>query len=192
MILATTEATTATTALVSRALPPAAAGHGEQRWFAAYTCANHEKRVVEHFEARDVEHFLPLYASVRRWKDRRVQLELPLFPGYVFVRIALSARLRVLEVPGVVRLVGFNGQPYPLAEGEIESLRKGILNGSRIEPHPYLSVGSRVRIKSGPLAGVEGSLVRKKNSCRVVLSLDLIARSAAVEVDSVDIERVLQ
>jgi len=184
--------TTTTTALVSRAVPPAAAGYGEQSWFAAYTCANHEKRVVEHFEARDVEHFLPLYASVRRWKDRRVQLELPLFPGYVFVRIALSARLRVLEVPGVVRLVGFNGQPYPLAEGEIESLRKGILNGSRIEPHPYLSVGSRVRIKSGPLAGVEGSLVRKKNTFRVVLSLDLIARSAAVEVDSADIERVLQ
>ncbi len=185
-------ATTTTTALVSRAVPAAAAGHGEQSWFAAYTCANHEKRVVEHFEARDVEHFLPLYASVRRWKDRRVQLELPLFPGYVFVRIALSARLRVLEVPGVVRLVGFNGQPYPLSDGEIESLRKGIMNGSRIEPHPYLSVGARVRIKSGPLAGVEGSLVRKKNTFRVVLSLDLIARSAAVEVDSADVERVLQ
>jgi len=175
-----------------RAMPAAAAGHGEQRWFAAYTCANHEKRVVEHFEARAVEHFLPLYPSVRRWKDRRVQLELPLFPGYVFVRIAVGARLRVLEVPGVVRLVGFNGQPYPLSDGEIESLRKGIMNGSRIEPHPYLSVGSRVRIKSGPLAGVEGNLVRKKNTFRVVLSLDLIARSAAVEVDSADIERVLQ
>ena len=190
MMFATT--TTTTTALVSRAVPPAAAGYGEQSWFAAYTCANHEKRVVEHFEARAVEHFLPLYASVRRWKDRRVQLDLPLFPGYVFVRIVLSARLRVLEVPGVVRLVGFNGQPYPLSDGEIESLRKGIMNGSRIEPHPYLSVGSRVRIKSGPLAGVEGNLVRKKNTFRVVLSLDLIARSAAVEVDSADIERVLQ
>ena len=189
MMLATT---TTTTTLVSRAVPPAAADYGGQSWFAAYTCANHEKRVVEHFEARDVEHFLPLYASVRRWKDRRVQLDLPLFPGYVFVRIAVGARLRVLEVPGVVRLVGFNGQPYPLAEGEIESLRKGILNGSRIEPHPYLSVGARVRIKSGPLAGVEGNLVRKKNAYRVVLSLDLIARSAAVEVDSADVERVLQ
>ena len=184
------DTTTTNTTVVSRAVPAAAAGHGEQRWFAAYTCANHEKRVVEHFEARAVEHFLPLYASVRRWKDRRVQLELPLFPGYVFVRIAVGARLRVLEVPGVVRLVGFNGQPYPLSDGEIESLR--IMNGSRIEPHPYLSVGARVRIKSGPLAGVEGNLVRKKNTLRVVLSLDLIARSAAVEVDSADVERVLQ
>jgi transcription antitermination factor NusG len=127
---------------------------------------------------------------MRRWQNRSVQLELPLFPGYVFVRIALGVRLRVLEVPGVVRLVGFNGQPYPLEEREIESLRRGIMNASRIEPHPYLSVGSRVRIKSGPLAGVEGKLVRKKNTYRVVLSLDLIARSAAVEVDFTDIERV--
>jgi transcription antitermination factor NusG len=185
MLLATT-----TTEAVSRAVPTAAAGHCEQRWFAAYTCANHEKRVVQHFEARAVEHFLPLYTSARNWKDRRVQLELPLFPGYVFVRIALGLRLRVLEVPGVVRLVGFNGQPYPLPDNEIESLRWGIVNASRIEPHPYLRVGSRVRIKSGPLAGVEGSLVRKKNTYRVVISLDLIARSAAVEVDFTDIERV--
>src|SRR5260370_37555839 len=151
-------ATTTTTTQASRAVPTAAAGHGEQSWFAAYTCANHEKRVVEHFEARAVEHFLPLYASARRWKDRRVQLELPLFPGYVFVRIAVGARLRVLEVPGVVRLVGFNGQPYPLAESEIESLRKGIMNGSRMEPHPYLSVGSRGRIRTWPLAGGQAEL----------------------------------
>jgi transcription antitermination factor NusG len=187
-------AATTTTELVCRAVPTNSAGHGEERWFAAYTCARHEKSVVQHFEARAVEHFLPLYTSMRRWQNRRVQLELPLFPGYVFVRIALSARLRVLEVPGVVRLVGFNGRPYPLEEREIESLRRGIMNASRIEPHPYLnlSVGSRVRIKSGPLAGMEGKLVKKKNSYRVVLSLELIARSAAVEVDSADIERILQ
>src|SRR5260370_24507204 len=147
-------ATTTTTTQVSRAVPTAAAGHGEQSWFAAYTCANHEKRVVEQFEARAVEHFLPLYASVRRWKDRRVQLELPLFPGYVFVRIAVGGRLRVLEVPGVVRLVGFNGQPYPLAEGEIESLRKGIMTGSRIKPPPFLIFGPHLPIKTEPPPGV--------------------------------------
>ena len=185
---------TITTGLVSRGVPADAASHGEERWFAAYTRARHEKSVVQHFEARAVEHFLPLYTSMRRWQNRSVQLELPLFPGYVFVRIALGVRLRVLEVPGVVRLVGFNGQPYPLEDREIESLRRGIMNASRIEPYPYLNliVGSRVRIKSGPLAGVEGKLVRKKNTYRVVLSLDLIARAAAVEVDSADIERILQ
>jgi len=87
----------------------AAAGMANRAWFAAYTCANHEKRVVEHFEARAVEHFLPLYSSVRRWKRPARAARIAIFPGYVFVRIAVGARLRVLEVPGVVRLVGFNG-----------------------------------------------------------------------------------
>src|SRR5215470_4543476 len=81
----------------------------ERHWYAAYTCANHEKRIAAELQARTVEHFSPLYSSVRRWKDRRVNLELPLFPGYVFVRLALSDRLRVLQIPSVVRLVGFNG-----------------------------------------------------------------------------------
>src|SRR5690349_24405845 len=85
--------------------------HCEARWYAAYTSANHEKRVSEQLGVREVEHFLPLYASLRTWKDRRVKLELPLFPGYVFVRTALRNRLQVLQVPGVVRLVGFDGVP---------------------------------------------------------------------------------
>jgi transcription antitermination factor NusG len=162
----------------------------DHSWFALYTCANHEKRVAAQLESRSVDHFLPLYGSVRRWKDRRIRLQLPLFPGYIFVRLALTERLRVLEVPGAVRLVGFNGQPYALPKEEIEVLRQGNLQQLRIEPHPYLTVGSRVRIKEGPLAGMEGILVRKKKVQRVVLSLDVIARSAAVEVDASDIERV--
>src|SRR5437016_1067366 len=95
----------------------------EPRWFAAYTSANHEKRVALQVAQRSVEHFLPVYESLRQWKDRRMRVELPLFPGYVFVRLALRDRLRVLQVPGVVRLVGFNGVPSPLPDGEIESLR---------------------------------------------------------------------
>jgi transcription antitermination factor NusG len=159
-------------------------------WFALYTCANHEKRVAAQLESRGVDHFLPLYSSVRRWKDRRIRLQLPLFPGYIFVRLALTERLRVLEIPGVARLVGFNGRPCALPKDEIEVLRKGNLNQLRIEPYPYLTVGSRVRINQGPLAGMEGILVRKKKIHRVVLSLDVIARSAAVEVDASDIERL--
>ena len=162
----------------------------EARWYAAYTCAKHEKCVRAELEARAVEHFLPLYNSVRRWKDRQMRLDLPLFPGYVFVRLALRDRLRVLQIPSVVRLVSFGGQPYPLSDCEIESLRAAISNTLRIEPHPYLTVGTRVRIVAGPLAGAEGILARKKNLCRVVLTLDLIARSAAVEVDAADIERI--
>jgi transcription antitermination factor NusG len=162
----------------------------EPRWYAAYTCANHEKRVAEQLTQRSLENFLPQYESLRRWKDRRVTLQLPLFPGYVFVRLALRERLRVLETPSVVRLVGFNGRPAPLPEREIEALRTCARAKLAAEPHAHLAVGRRVRIKHGPLAELEGVLVRRKNTFRVVIALDLIARSASVEVDAADIERI--
>lgn len=158
------------------------------QWYAAYTCANHEKRVAEQLEQGAVEHFLPVYESVRRWKDRRVRLELPLFPGYVFVRLALRDRLQVLQIPSVVRLVGFNGLPTALPDNEMERLRNGLTRQLRAEPHPYLTVGRRVRVRRGPLRGAQGVLIRKKGFFRVVLSLDLILRSVAVEVDAADLE----
>ena len=159
----------------------------EPRWYAAYTCAQHEKRVAAELGMREVEHFLPLYSSVRRWKDRRVTLELPLFPGYVFVRLALRERLRVVQIPSVVRLVGFNGLPTALPDEEMEILRKGICQSLRAEPHPFLTVGRRVRIIRGPFAGLEGVLKRKKSGMRVVVSLELIQRSVAVDVDATDL-----
>src|SRR6266566_9125756 len=88
------------------------------RWYAAHTRANHEKRLAEQLAERSVEHFLPLYQCVRRWKDRRVTLQLPLFPGYILVRLPLRGRIRVLQIPGVARLVGFNGGPVPLPDAE--------------------------------------------------------------------------
>lgn len=156
-------------------------------WYALYTCANHEKQVALQLDVRAVEHFLPVYSSVRRWKDRRVTLELPLFPGYVFTRLALRDRLRVLEIPSVVRLVGFNGQPVALPNEEIEILRSGLRENLRAEPHPFLTVGRRVRITGGPFAGLEGVLKRKKSSLRVVVTLELIQRSVAVDVDAADV-----
>lgn len=164
------------------------AAYCEPRWYAAYTCANHEKQVAAQLRERSVEHFLPLYDTVHRWKDRRVRLQLPLFPGYVFVRLALRDRLNVLQVPSVARLVGFGGGfPAALPETEIETLRAGLCGGLRAQPHPYLSVGRRVRIVNGPLAGMEGILLRRKGNLRVVLSLDLIMRSIAVEADLADL-----
>jgi transcription antitermination factor NusG len=160
----------------------------EMRWFAAYTSANHEKRVAEQLVTRSVEHFLPLYASMRKWKDRQVKLELPLFPGYVFVRLAMRDRLRVLQTPGVAKLVGFNGIPATLPDEEIEALKKGLVCGLRAEPHPYLTVGRRVRVKAGPLEGLEGIVIRRKNRLRLVISLDVIHRAAAVEVEAADLE----
>jgi transcription antitermination factor NusG len=160
----------------------------ELHWYAAYTNANHEKRVAEQLVGRSVEHFLPLYQSVRRWKDRRVQLQLPLFPGYVFVRLALHDRFLVLQAPGVVKLVGFNGAPAALPEEEMDALRTSLASGVRAEPHPYLRAGRRVSVNSGPFQGMRGILVRKKNRVRVVISLDLIMRLVAVETDITELE----
>jgi transcription antitermination factor NusG len=160
----------------------------ELRWYAAYTCANHEKRVREQLEPRSIESYLPLYEAVRRWKDRRMRLQLPLFPGYVFVRMALVDRLRVLQVPSVVRLVGFNGHLAALPDAEIEGLKNGLACGVRAEPHPFLTAGRRVRIKGGPLEGREGILLRRKGSLRVVLSIELIHRSIVVDVDVADVQ----
>src|SRR5882724_5352096 len=126
------------------------AANCEKKWYAAYTSANHEKRVAEQFVARDVEHFLPVYDSVRRWKDRRVTLQMPLFPGYVFVRIALRDRLRVLQIPGVAHLVGFSGTPAALPSDEIEALRASLVEGVKVQPHRYLVAGQRVSLQSGP------------------------------------------
>src|SRR6266702_4210878 len=164
----------------------------EQHWYAAYTCAQHEKRVAAELGMREVERFLPLYSSVRRWKDRRVTLDLPLFPGYVFVRLALRDRLRVLQIPSVVRLVGFNGLPTALPTEEIEILRSGLSRRLHAAPHPFLTIGRRVRIKSGPLQRLEGILLRRKSNLRVVLSVALIHRSIAIDVDSTDLEEILQ
>jgi transcription antitermination factor NusG len=158
------------------------------RWYACYTTANHEKRVQEQLEQRSVSSFLPIYESVRQWKDRRKRLTLPLFPGYVFVRLALVDRLRVLQVPSVVHLVGFNGQPAPLDDAEIAGLQNGLASGIVAQPHPYLTVGRRCQIRTGPLAGKRGILLRRKGALRVVLSLELIMRSVAVDVDEGNIE----
>lgn len=160
-----------------------------QKWFAVYTAPCHEKRIAQHLTFRHIEHYLPLYDARRQWKDgSKVNLSLPLFPGYIFVRIFRRERVRVLEVPKVVSIVqGIKREPAPLPDSEIESLRAG-LHMLRVEPHPFLAVGQSARIRSGPLAGREGVLVRKKNSARLVITLDLIMQSIAIEVDADNLE----
>jgi transcription antitermination factor NusG len=156
-------------------------------WFAAYTHSHHEKRVALQLAERQMESFLPLYAATHRWKNRcAMRLELPLFPNYVFVHISLRERVRVLEVPGVLSLVSFGRSLAPLPDFEIEALRTAI-GQRKIEPHPYLVIGERVRIKAGPMTGMEGVLIRKKSNLRLVLTLDAIMQSVAVEVDADDV-----
>jgi transcription antitermination factor NusG len=161
------------------------------RWYAAYTCANHEKKVSRQFSARMVDHYLPVYRSVRRWKDRKVNLEIPLFPGYVFVRMALHDRMDVLKVPGVASLVSFDGTPAALPDDEIARLRAALSGSWRAIPHPYLAVGRRVSFRSGPMKGFTGILLRRKKGARIVVSVESIQRSVAVEVDEADLAAAL-
>lgn len=162
-----------------------------KQWFAVYTTCRHEKRVATYFEQRAIEHYLPLYRSQRRWKDgSKVVLDQPLFPGYVFVHIGREQRVPVLEVPGVLWVVGKSGsQPTPLPEYEVETLRSA-LDPMRVEPYPLLAAGQRVRIRSGALSGIEGIVVRLKSSFRVVITLELIMQSIAVEVNADDLEPI--
>ena len=159
-------------------------------WYALYTVARHEKLLAGQIEKRGFESFLPLYRSVRRWKDRRKELEMVLFPGYVFVQIAPEKMIHVLQLPGAVRVVAFNGQPAAVPLQEIEVLRSRLSNACRMEPHPYLCVGRRVRVRSGPMQGLEGIIQRRPDRCRVIFTIDLIMRSVAVEVDEADVELI--
>jgi transcription antitermination factor NusG len=158
-------------------------------WLAAYTTPRHEKSVVRHLEVRDVEYFLPLYKAERRWRNGcKVEVEFPVFPNYVFVHVDQRMSRRVLDAPGVLAFAGSGRLPVSVPDSEIEWLRNE-LPLRRFEPHPYLVIGSRVRIKSGPLTGMNGVLTRKKSGLRVVLSIDLIRQSVAVEVGMDEIER---
>jgi transcription antitermination factor NusG len=162
----------------------------EAGWYAAYTCPRHEKFVAHQLAERQIGSFLPLYSSVRRWKDRRKRLELPLFPGYVFVQMTEKNRLEVLRLPGVVQFVCFRGKPAPVASSEIEALRRGTTGSIVVRPHPYLQAGRKVRISNGPLVGTEGIFLRRKHQTRLVISISLIQRSVSMEIGESDVEPV--
>lgn len=163
----------------------------DPQWYAAYTLARHEKKVADKLQTHSVKCFLPCYSTIHRWKDRSVKLQLPLFPGYVFVQLALRDRMQVLHTPGVVRLVGNGNTPVALPECEVEALREAADQKIPTEPHFFLDAGRRVRIVRGAFQGLEAILVRKENQLRAVLSLELIRASFSLVVDAADIEPTL-
>jgi transcription antitermination factor NusG len=162
--------------------------YSEVRWYVAYTAVNQEKKVAAQLCQREISHFLPLYSSMRHWKDRKVLLQLPLFPGYLFVNIPLRDRVGVLAVPGVVRLVGFH-RPTAVPDEEVERIRLAV-SVHNAEPHSYLKVGQQVRITDGPLRGSEGILLRNKSKCRVVILVTAIAQAFSVEIDERKLEAI--
>lgn len=160
----------------------------QDHWYAAYTRSRHEKAIAGKLEFLQIEYFLPLYIHVSRWKDRKVRLQLPLFPGYVFVHMPVAQRVQVLQIPGVLSLVSRNGKPQEMPDQDIERLQASMLEGRELEPHDYLEVGQRVRLVRGPFEGYEGILEQKKNKTQIVISIRQIMRSFALTVASDDLE----
>ncbi len=161
---------------------------GQVEWNAVYTRHHHEKAVAESLTGNAFEVFLPTYNVIRQWSDRKKQLSLPLFPCYVFVRSNFERRFQVLTTPGVHFLVMFADRPAAIPDSEIDAIRRAVDSRLRVEPHPFLRCGDWVRVTSGPLTNVEGILVRKKGSYRLVLSVGLLGKSIALEIDAFSVE----
>lgn len=152
-------------------------------WFALQVRSRHEKMVSQLLHQKGFEEFLPLYLARQRWSDRITKVELPLFPGYVFCRFDAAARLPILMTPGVASIIRTGNELSPVEDGEIEAIRVIVLSGHRAAPYPFLNLGQRVRIEFGSLKGIEGVLVSFKNTHRLVVSVPLLQRSVAVEID---------
>src|ERR1700704_3492636 len=161
-----------------------------RHWHVLYTRHQHEKPVARILSSKGHEVFLPLYAVTHRWQDRTKQLCLPLFPCYVFIRGGMDSQLQVISTPGVFTIVGWAGHPATVLDGQIEGIRQMVESTFRIEPYPYLTSGDRVRVRSGTLQGLEGILVRKKNLIKLIISLEMLGRSVAVEIDISCLERL--
>jgi transcription antitermination factor NusG len=162
------------------------------QWWVIYTRHQHEKVVADVLSAKGFEVFLPLYDSIRRWKDRQKLLSLPLFPCYVFVRGGFHRRLQVVSTPGVYMTLTHGDRIAVIPEREIDAIRRTVEGPFRMEPHPFLRCGDRVRVIGGSLEGVEGILIRKKNQFRLVLSVDMLEKSVAVEIDAFDVESIVE
>jgi len=159
-----------------------------RNWLAAYTKARHETAVARQLEAKEVPFLLPTYVKSSHWSDRLKRVLAPLFPSYVFVQVSDDERVRVLQTAGVVNFVSMAGRPAALSEEEVRLLQECAARPQVFEPHPFLCVGQRVKVKHGPFAGWEGVLTFKKNSARLVISLDQIMRSVSVELAGADVE----
>jgi transcription termination/antitermination protein NusG len=152
-------------------------------WFAVYTRPRHEKKVAEQLTKKGILVFLPLRSVISHWKDRRKEVQFPLFTGYVFVNIVLEDRLSVLRIPGVVQFVASEGKPVAIPDYQIDAVRQLVSSGLKYDPYPYVKEGMRVTIRNGPLKGVEGLVLAKRKKHLLVLSVDLIQQSASLEID---------
>lgn len=164
----------------------------EAHWYATYTCSRQEKQIAKLMEVQGLTCFLPLYQKLRRHNRGTRRVFLPLFPGYLFVQICPSERVRVLEVPGIVRFISFHGQPAIVEDAEIQSIQKALALNRSAHPCQYVKIGQTALIESGPLQGLRGKLLRSNNKFRAVLSVEVLQRSFIVDVDERDLAFVPQ
>lgn len=158
-------------------------------WHALYTRHQHEKTIADLLTRKGFQVFLPLYNTTHRWKDRAKSLSLPLFPSYVFIKGGLDRQLQIITTPGVYMILAVAGRAAVIPEEEISAIQRMVSSSLQVEPHPFLKCGDRVRVTTGALEGIEGILLRKKNSLRLVLSVELLMKSVAVEVDAWAVEK---
>jgi transcription antitermination factor NusG len=159
-------------------------------WFALQVRTRHEAGVADQLSGQGYDRFLPLYKVRKRWSDRIKEVDAPLFPGYLFCRFNPHDRLPILKTPGVIQIVSFQSGPAAVDEAEIRSIQSLVAAGVPHQPWPFLAAGDRVRIESGPLLGLEGILTEVRSSFRLVLSVTLLQRSVAVEIDSASVTAV--
>jgi transcription termination/antitermination protein NusG len=173
---------------------PRGNGDSYPKWHALHTRSNFEVRVANQLTASGIENYLPSFEEVHQWKDRKRKIQVPLFPGYLFVRFGSGSphRVRVLQSSGVVGIVGTPGRDEAVAEQEIESIRTALEARLRCQPHPFLREGDWVRVKRGALKNIEGYLVRHKNQARLVISVSVLGQAVSVELDTADVERTRQ
>jgi len=163
----------------------------EKSWYAVYTKSRHEKVAAEQLWQRQVEVFLPLRNVVSKWKDRRKEVQFPLFPGYLFAHVDLAVqRLSILKVAAVVRIVGVNNEPAPVPEEQIDAVKTLVFSRLPYDPFPELVKGDVVRVTRGPLRGLVGTLVEKKSRYRFVITVDLIQQAVSCEIDAADVEKI--
>ena len=153
------------------------------RWFALRVKSNFERTTAFHLQQRGFQEFLPTYTNQARWSDRTKMVEKPLFPGYVFCNFNPARRLPILTTPGVLHVVGFGKEPVPIDDAELEVVRATLQSGLMVRPWPFLQVGERVTVERGPLAGVEGLVQQIKGAFRLVVSITLLRRSIAAEIE---------
>jgi transcription antitermination factor NusG len=175
-------------ALISEFSPPP----GSALWFAVHTYPRHEKSVASQLALKGVENHLPLITGIHQWSDRRKEVKLPLFPCYVFVQIppVAESRVQVLQVPGVIGLVGSCGEGTPIPESQIEDIRTLLKNKTPFDPYPFLKIGQRVHIRGSYLNGVEGILIRRNGKRRLIISVDALERSFSICVEGLQVEAV--